>query len=268
MDGEVTYADLKFPPNAGAQRGTRAKTAPAAGSSLWVYSTALLGILCLLLLATSIGLGVLLLRGNESSAEHEVQNEDYAQNGNQVSGQLSETESILNQTRAALRDAEERLQNWTAALAGLHWYCPEGWTLGNGVCYFLSEEKGFWATAQKDCFAKGGNLVIIRSNKELKFFSRIADPFWVGIVNNEKRFKGQKDLIFSYIDWDVPYVSVRMYDGYCAVITIGASAALQLRDCRFHYQWICEQAAIQLHFGEDHPLPAVSCDSVKYTRNP
>ncbi|XP_069482798.1 killer cell lectin-like receptor subfamily B member 1B allele A [Ambystoma mexicanum] len=174
MDGEVTYADLRFPPNAGAQRGTRAKTAP--GSSHWGCFRVLLGILCLLLLAVSIALGVLLLKREDSAAEIER----YAASLQQMVERHNETQNTLNQTRAALRSTEEKLENW-AALAGLHWYCPEGWTLANGTCYYTSLESKDWGSSLFDCFARGAHLAIIKNQTD-QVFQDISEPMWVGAV--------------------------------------------------------------------------------------
>lgn len=47
--------------------------------------------------------------------------------------------------------------------------CPSNWIQKNGSCYLKGSLASNFYTAQADCEAKGGNLVIINSDDEFNF---------------------------------------------------------------------------------------------------
>ncbi|XP_069091388.1 NKG2-A/NKG2-B type II integral membrane protein-like [Pleurodeles waltl] len=260
VEEEVTYATLHLPASSGAQRGTRAE-ATAGKLSRWVYSTLLLGVLCLLLLILSIVLAFLLLESMESTTQHEAQIEDFEQSP--ASEACSVAQDTLNQTKASLRNAEETLKKW-ATNAGRHWYCPEDWVLMDENCYYKSKVRGTWAQGMTYCIARGGYLVVPTTGTE-PFISETSEPLWIGGLVRGNELFWYNTTEFIYLE-RVQNTLVARIGFLCAVINIKDPQPLMTMNCGARLLWICEKAAIVVQLDEDPQPPAISSLGVKYTR--
>ncbi|XP_053234750.1 C-type lectin domain family 2 member D-like [Podarcis raffonei] len=61
--------------------------------------------------------------------------------------------------------------------------CPTGWIVYGGKCYFFSEEKRNWASAQRFCISQGSSLAKIQSELEKVFMFRFKGDadHWIGL---------------------------------------------------------------------------------------
>ncbi|KAJ8368971.1 hypothetical protein SKAU_G00089990 [Synaphobranchus kaupii] len=149
-----------------------------------------LGLLCALLLAATLVLGVLYLRGPKY-----------------VSQECSEMDRELEELRANYsRSIEvERQKNNMAFIAMLeerYSYldqycpliskkrackpCPQGWEQFCSKCYYFSTERKSWIDSHSDCLKRGADLVIIESEEEQVFISNhTRDYNWIGLSDME-----------------------------------------------------------------------------------
>ncbi|XP_050971124.1 macrophage mannose receptor 1 [Labeo rohita] len=85
--------------------------------------------------------------------------------------------------------------------------CTPEWTMFQGKCYKLFNNKMTWHNARDHCILHGGNLVSILSQEEQAFLTTIMlgsdDDVWIGFndVNWEMRFLWTDGKGVSYINW-------------------------------------------------------------------
>ncbi|KAL4648581.1 CD209 antigen-like protein E [Arapaima gigas] len=64
--------------------------------------------------------------------------------------------------------------------------CPQGWRQLNSMLYYISTEKKSWASSRQHCRQRGGDLVIISSQEEQNFISKLNGEFWIGLSDTDK----------------------------------------------------------------------------------
>ncbi|XP_066449639.1 hepatic lectin-like isoform X2 [Eleutherodactylus coqui] len=70
--------------------------------------------------------------------------------------------------------------------------CETGWQLFEGHCYFFTNTKeSSWNRARSTCIGKSADLVVITTENEQKFISKISGnmPYWIGLNDIEEENK-------------------------------------------------------------------------------
>ncbi|XP_002663014.2 macrophage mannose receptor 1 [Danio rerio] len=102
--------------------------------------------------------------------------------------------------------------------------CSPEWTIFQGSCYKLFQNKMTWHDARNLCISHGGNLVSILTHEEQAFLTTLmldsVDDIWIGFndVNWEMRFLWTDGKGVSYTNWakgvpsSMPDGPSRMYE--------------------------------------------------------
>lgn len=110
-----------------------------------------LGMLCVLLLAGNIGLGIQYNRLAENNIKLDKEME-----------QMIKTYNNLTEMP-----------------------CSDGWERFGCSCYHISENVQTWEESRLDCLSKGADLVIINSKEEHKFINSFKGTVWIGLTDQE-----------------------------------------------------------------------------------
>ncbi|KAM6986251.1 CD209 antigen-like protein C [Aplochiton taeniatus] len=130
-----------------------------------------LGLLCVLLLAGIIGLGLHHVTViDENIREREQINTKY---NNTLTELMKENQYLVKET-----DELQKNLNTTCC-------CPS-WQKFGSSCYYVSKEYKTWERSRQDCRDRGADLVIINSRQELDFIHKFEKPFWIGLSYSEE----------------------------------------------------------------------------------
>ncbi|KAJ8256380.1 hypothetical protein COCON_G00185320 [Conger conger] len=143
-----------------------------------------LGLLCALLLAATIVLGVLYTNQSQKYSMLERGQEELRANN-----------STLN------RDKDQLQREYSAVFKKLLFMeqycpvnsqkrvckpCPQGWEQFSSKCYYFSTEGKSWMNSRRDCVRQGADLVIIESQEEQEFITKYTQDFnWIGLSDSE-----------------------------------------------------------------------------------
>ncbi|XP_040834663.1 C-type lectin domain family 12 member B isoform X3 [Ochotona curzoniae] len=206
MSDEVTYATLTLQDSTGARnnrlannlREQRGKTP----SSTWRQAALGLLLVCLMLLAGLVTLGIMFLQmSNEMNSDSEelnrLQKITHQQQDNlsqQLShpGNLTMEEKSLKSQISKLLKRQGQLAIKLCQELILHTSdhrcnpCPETWQWHQDSCYyFMANEEKTWTDSRKDCMDKNSSLAKIDSWEEKNFLKSRPLPtssfFWLGL---------------------------------------------------------------------------------------
>ncbi|XP_020351620.1 C-type lectin domain family 4 member E-like [Oncorhynchus kisutch] len=176
-------------------------------------ATVSLGLLCLLLLSTVIGLSVLydddynqlsrtqyLLTANhttelQTSYENLTKEKEQLERERdqlQISYKSLTIERDQSQTHyntiTRERDQLQRkISEQEKKISEELGCCPDGWRRFRSSCYYLSTESKTWTESRADCIRGGADLVIINSREEQAFLNKMEKDvhFWIGLTDSE-----------------------------------------------------------------------------------
>uniref|UniRef100_A0A668AGS9 C-type lectin domain-containing protein n=1 Tax=Myripristis murdjan TaxID=586833 RepID=A0A668AGS9_9TELE len=136
-----------------------------------------LGLLCLLLLSTVIGL--------------------VAHCENQLQTSLNSTTQEKHQLQMEIERLTLNIKELTSQI------CPEGWSQFSSSCYFISSESKSWDESRQDCLRRGADLVIINSREENSFLKNFRVQVWIGLSDQETEgeWKWVDGSSLSYKSW-------------------------------------------------------------------
>ncbi|XP_053725739.1 asialoglycoprotein receptor-like 1 [Synchiropus splendidus] len=224
---------------------------PPEGSSVRVVQAAspglkriltfiLYGVLALLLLTLVIIMGVKFPQINQGLADVKTSLERIShQVITSASSAGTASEDVLLQSRVPTRGN-----------------CREGWWSFQKSCYLLSTSAVTWSSAESQCVALGGHLVVLNNVEELDYLSEISElrfNYWIGLV--ERTHEGH----WSWVD-GTDYASMRKFwdkgqpDDWdyrengedCGQLHAAAKRKRRLwndADCKLSYRYICEARA-------------------------
>ncbi|XP_075774043.1 killer cell lectin-like receptor subfamily G member 1 isoform X2 [Pelodiscus sinensis] len=215
----VVYAELNLPPPA--PRAVLQRLSPL----VWQRAALGLALLCLLLLAALVGLG---LHGRVGRCASEP------------------------------GSAEE-----SGFLAGRYQCCPAGWQRHGGKCYFLSSAKRDWESSREDCCSRGARLATLSTNATLAFLQRVSrgHTYHVGL----KRDRARADWKWadgSALNGLFPLT--RLTASFLACGRVSGSG-LVAGQCSDACPWICEQSALALQCGHGPAPRAFLWGNTTYT---
>ncbi|XP_058509078.1 CD209 antigen-like protein C [Solea solea] len=157
--------------DSGAKRSQTTRSHGAAAAAVYLS----LVLLSAFLLAALVGLG--------------VHHHDSAQHWAAVTVNLAERLQVAENKRDLLTDElankTKELQEFQSRIPHLM-PCPNGWTMFQSSCYFLSSTSGSWDHGKSDCRKRGADLVIISNTEEQKFMSKLSPhDIWIGLSDRE-----------------------------------------------------------------------------------
>ncbi|XP_062386935.1 CD209 antigen-like [Sardina pilchardus] len=251
------------------ERATASKPSGAVKSySRWV--AVCLGLLCVLLLALNIGLGVrYVLEKRQLQSEREdllanhvnitmERDQALASNTNltrQMDQLLAsyvnismERDQVSSSTTNLTRQMDQLLstnEQLRARISELEKRCPSGWRHVNTTCYLISSSDKSWPESRQHCKDIGGDLVIISSEEEQVFIHGLGIfRAWIGLMYKQGVWEwvDSSPLSTSYWDHNEP----NPFSEQCALIDGKAGNPLfKWHDylCRDKYSFICEMSA-------------------------
>ncbi|XP_071383528.1 CD209 antigen-like protein E [Centroberyx affinis] len=207
-----------------------------------------LGLLCLLLLAGIIGLGVKSIEDKTSWSEERnqlwVHNANLTEERNQLQSEKDRLEATNGQL---IQERDELLEKLCKEICG-----SSSWQRLDYSCYSFFKSKKTWRQSKQHCEKNNAQLVIISSRQEQEFvISRVlpTDPntkAWIGLTRQVK--------VWTWLDgtplttdqyWHNPQpeddsTSQRKTED-CAVIAKSRIEPLHQEDCMERKTWICEK---------------------------
>uniref|UniRef100_A0A671U6X4 C-type lectin domain-containing protein n=1 Tax=Sparus aurata TaxID=8175 RepID=A0A671U6X4_SPAAU len=202
-----------------------------------------LGLLCVVLLAGLISLGVTYYVSEQCSAADLIT----------IMDNLTECLQASNTTVPCPTENRDLLKaKITETTEEPKCSCPEGWRMFNCTCFFLSVESGNWDKGREDCIDRGADLVVIDSADIQTFLSDFTTEetmAWIGMTDRVKEGS------WAWIDrapMTVKYWKKSQPDnggghqtlGYedCAHIIIrGGDSSWNDLSCKTRLRWICEK---------------------------
>ncbi|CAJ1053853.1 CD209 antigen-like protein E isoform X1 [Xyrichtys novacula] len=136
---------------------TPADTKPVTTDDTWTLfksSTVCLGLLSFLLLTAVITVGVLY-------------NRDFSQLSTDLANRTAEKYQLLAQNQN-LTEERDQLQIKFSNLTKAVGMCPDGWKRLGLSCYLFSTVRQSWSSSRWKCQSYGADLVIVRSQTEMK----------------------------------------------------------------------------------------------------
>ncbi|XP_033828967.1 C-type lectin domain family 9 member A-like [Periophthalmus magnuspinnatus] len=202
-------------------------------------ATVCLGLLSFTLLITAVGVG---------TRFHIV----YAQLMGQWLNSSLQTEALQFQILNLTAERDQMNNSYFSVMKELHRAkanmvsCPGGWRQFGLRCYYLSQSLNTWVNSRRECQNMGADLVVIKSQEEMRFLNEFGHKFWIGL--------SRIDGVWKWIDGSSVIVSDRgnyhptLYNGYqktCAAFNI-LNLHFYTRSsesCESYYRGVCEKEA-------------------------
>ncbi|XP_034003324.1 CD209 antigen-like protein A [Trematomus bernacchii] len=152
---------------------------------------------------------------------------------------LQARDQLINQLNVSLTEK-------TREVECLKKTCPEGWRKFGCSCYLFSTEKASWEQSRQDCRAEGAHLVIVDSEEEQEFITRmIKENTWIGLSDREEEGTW-KWVDGSPLNLNLTFWSPGQPDNFdeedCAEIwSIDHSQSWNDKACKNDQHWICEK---------------------------
>ncbi|XP_051242130.1 C-type lectin domain family 9 member A-like [Dicentrarchus labrax] len=204
-------------------------------------TTVCLGLLCLLLLTTVIGLGA-------------VYDRDFKQLSRDLANHTAEKDQLLVRYQN-LTDERDQLQT-IHELNNKLGTCPHGWRQFGCSCYYLYTRKSTWANSRQTCLSQGADLVIIDSQEEMVFLNKLGArlKFWIGLSQSSTHrylstwaWANGRSFVTSY--WQNDRLSYDYYGGgQCCAAFNSFNSNWRIKSwssevCSQVLQWVCEKQA-------------------------
>ncbi|XP_062334853.1 C-type lectin domain family 4 member M-like isoform X5 [Osmerus eperlanus] len=139
-----------------------------------------LGLLCALLLAGVIGVGLSHL--TRVTVVERDQHQSKYDNLTRERDQLQAKSDNLTRERNKLQMKYDSLIKERDHLQKLI-CCPDGWKKLNCSCYYVSTEMKTWSDSRQDCRDREADLVVINSPEEQVFLNNLTKTVWIGLTD-------------------------------------------------------------------------------------
>ncbi|XP_072536674.1 CD209 antigen-like protein C isoform X2 [Salminus brasiliensis] len=141
--------------------------------------SAILLLLCVVLLAVLLALAVKLSEAKSSQACPTNEHVDVDVERTTAAGVCSRQECQAMFPQELTQEQNGRVCN----------ECGKGWLKFEGSCYFLSQTRLSWPKSREECKKKGGDLVVISSERVQRFLTQKGLMlYWIGL----SRFESQQ----------------------------------------------------------------------------
>uniref|UniRef100_A0A8C8T704 C-type lectin domain-containing protein n=1 Tax=Peromyscus maniculatus bairdii TaxID=230844 RepID=A0A8C8T704_PERMB len=213
MDASVVYADLNLTKTREPKRASPLSLPPdTCRCPRWHRLALKLGCAGLVLLVLSvIGLGVLVI-------------------------------SLLQKTsveKSGLDVQENNLTKTTESPAMLK--CSKDWLTHRDKCIHFSQDTNIWKEGLVDCATKGGTLLLIQDQEELRFIKNSAkgkgESFWIGL-NYTSPDENWRWINGSTLSSDVLQITGDAKENSCASVS---KDKVTSESCASDNKWICQK---------------------------
>ncbi|XP_063068593.1 CD209 antigen-like protein 2 [Engraulis encrasicolus] len=160
-----------------------------------------LGLLCVLLLALSIGVSVQCMKERDQLQAEKQQLLSSYLDINMERDQLQTNNTNLTRQVDQLHATEIELQDRISILTKP---CPSGWVYHfNTKCYRFNPNPKSWSESRARCQSLGGDLVVISSREEQDFIHGLArgKNVWIGLMRVNGKWRWVNDDEASITFW-------------------------------------------------------------------
>lgn len=187
----------------------RYKAVHGLNTQTYRLTTAILGILCAVLISTIIGLFISYKGLSEKHIVLSQNSSDTNRNLEQLKANCDQLQmererervrkELLQRQKEALMKRETSLQTRITMLERNCERCPVGWELLHSTCYFFAPietgEKLSWNRSREECKKTGADLAMVDSQEKQEFISRILkvkgtssrswhlSGYWIGLTD-------------------------------------------------------------------------------------
>ncbi|XP_046901540.1 CD209 antigen-like [Hypomesus transpacificus] len=178
--GEMEEMIVAIYASAGTLRRDQLSGAGGPERSLSRAAAVCLGLLCALLLAGVVALGVIYLI-TVTVERHQLNTSNI--NLTRERDQLQASNSILSRERHQLNSSYIILTRERDDLERRLCKGQDGWRRFGWSCYYVSTERKNWTDSRQDCRDRGADLVIINSLEVQKFLNNLNKRVWIGLTD-------------------------------------------------------------------------------------
>nr|XP_046259499.1 CD209 antigen-like protein E [Scatophagus argus] len=82
--------------------------------------------------------------------------------------------------------SESRTQERKQTLVELNNFCKDGCTSLNNSFYYISSKSKSWDDSRQDCKDRGADLVVVNNKEEQLFINSLKRTFWIGLTDREE----------------------------------------------------------------------------------
>uniref|UniRef100_A0A8C8T8R1 Killer cell lectin-like receptor subfamily B member 1A n=1 Tax=Peromyscus maniculatus bairdii TaxID=230844 RepID=A0A8C8T8R1_PERMB len=119
--------------------------------------------------------------------------------------------------------------------------CPKDWLTHRDKCIHFSQNVNVWKEGLVDCATKGGTLLLIQDQEELRFIKDSAkgkgDSFWIGL-NYTSTDKNWRWINGSTLSSDVLQIFGEAKENSCASVSKDKVVS---ESCASDNNWICQK---------------------------
>ncbi|XP_065260941.1 natural killer cells antigen CD94-like [Emys orbicularis] len=236
-EGEDGYTALRFK-----GRRKRSNGASSRSSPFCHPLTISLGVAVTILLGTVTGLAVLIFQGSSLSCLNSAQNLSEELSGNNQ----NTSDDLHRRTVMMLGKLKEHfcgeLESGKAEHAQCE-YCPLGWVLRHGKCYYFSEKKKNWSDSERYCNSQAGSLAVIDNEEEKTFIMNRMKMekgyYWLGLSKGKDGW-----LWVTGAGLPAEKLHVTGTSGSHSCVVCGVDQILA-ESCFNPNKWICEKATME-----------------------
>uniref|UniRef100_A0A3B4X0X5 Si:ch73-343l4.6 n=1 Tax=Seriola lalandi dorsalis TaxID=1841481 RepID=A0A3B4X0X5_SERLL len=126
-------------------------------------------------------------------------------------------------------------------------FCKDGCKSFNNSFYFISSGQKSWEDSRQDCKDRGADLIVVNSKEEQVFINSFKRKFWIGLSNRDREgtWKWVDGSVLNSTGWSFGveprgrFAGVR--DGCVSTLWYRQQNTWNDDDCSKAQQWICEK---------------------------
>ncbi|XP_074839935.1 killer cell lectin-like receptor subfamily B member 1B allele B [Carettochelys insculpta] len=210
-----------------------------------------IGLVVTILLGTLTSLTVLIFQGSSLSCLHHAQNWSEKLTGNPQNVSHALEQSAVMMLSKLKEQFCGEVENGKAEHAQCE-YCPLGWVLHQGKCYYFSEKKKNWSDSERHCSSEAANLAVLDKEEEKTFIMNSLKMekgyYWLGLSKGKERWQW---VTGAGLPAENVHVTGRNGAHTCAVCGVDEILA---ESCFNPNKWICEKATLEFPTVQSAPL--------------
>ncbi|XP_023277738.1 CD209 antigen-like protein E [Seriola lalandi dorsalis] len=138
-------------------------------------------------------------------------------------------------------------ENRKQTLVEIYRFCKDGCKSFNNSFYFISSGQKSWEDSRQDCKDRGADLIVVNSKEEQVFINSFKRKFWIGLSNRDREgtWKWVDGSVLNSTGFWIGveprgrFAGVR--DGCVSTLWYRQQNTWNDDDCSKAQQWICEK---------------------------